>query len=122
MTFRGGSWLIRSYPHSSWDAPPPRGCSAASMGTRRDGTGQGGTGGRSEYLLNVRRRSNSGRRGAQTPWWHLWGPALVAALVGAIPGTVALLNQAAETKVAIVQPQGLIVASGRAESNSTSVL
>jgi hypothetical protein len=49
----------------------------------------------------------------RTSRWHLWGPALIAALVGPVPGTIALLDQPPDTEVAITQPQGYIVAQGR---------
>src|SRR3712207_6026299 len=32
-------------------------------------------------------------------WYHLWGPAIIAAAIGAIPGTIALLNLPPETRV-----------------------
>jgi hypothetical protein len=35
---------------------------------------------------------------------NIWGPALVAAVLGAIPGTIALLRTTVETKVALIQP------------------
>jgi hypothetical protein len=44
------------------------------------------------------------RSSARFQWLHAWGPALVAALVGAIPGTIALLNQRPETRVDLIQP------------------
>ena len=41
-------------------------------------------------------------------WLQVWGPALVAAVIGAVPGIIALANQAPATQVSIVQPQGYV--------------